>query len=151
MGSMVLISLVHAKSGSVLIGQLELSLVALAFTTLCQCMHTTLLDTFTQVWSDVLSLVQSCATLLFILDAWEAVGIEQQVRLLLLLLNQSERRIAGAALLAVRRSRAWPAQGASLHVWLNLRCYAMVAWRLTLNGSCHGGHRSRSHILLRRE
>jgi len=66
---MVLVSLIHAKSGSVLIGQLELSLVALAFTALCYSVHTALLDTFAQVRSDVLSLVQRRATLLFILHA----------------------------------------------------------------------------------
>ena len=144
---MMLICFFHTKLGCILVCKLELSLVALAFTTLRQSVYPTFLDAFAQVRSNMLGLVQRiCQTLVLMFYAWETVCIQKQVRLLLLLLHEAKRWVTWATLLLVRRTRARSAHNTLIHVSgsFNLWCDPSISscWGLASDGcgygSCHG-------------
>ena len=49
---MLLVRLIHAKAGRILIGQLQLGLVAFAFA-LVLSVHSTFLDTLSKIWPEM--------------------------------------------------------------------------------------------------
>jgi len=139
--------LIHAESCSVLVGQLELCLVAID---IASCGNTAR-AIVPHVRSDMLSLVNLGRAHL---DIAEASGVKEQTRVLLLLIHETKGRVARLAALGVRRSGTRIAHSYFSLVHGDVLCChscrdSSLIDSLVLSCDSNGsGHRACSNVLL---